>query len=66
MTKYGWENSTIPDLRFLLTCLLEFAGFLGIDELLELLTRINYLVFQIFQEIFRSPRDHRPKYFMAQ
>ena len=27
VTKYGGRSSTIPDLRFLLTCLLEFAGF---------------------------------------
>ena len=33
--KYGGENSTIPDLRFLLTCLIGFAEFLSIDELLE-------------------------------
>ena len=31
--KYGEENSAIPDLRFLLTCLLGFAGFLRIDDL---------------------------------
>ena len=36
VTKYGGENSTIPDLRFLLTCFLGFAGFLRIDELLDL------------------------------
>ena len=35
VTKYGGKNSTIPDLRFLLTCLLGFAGFLRIDELLD-------------------------------
>ena len=35
VTKYGEKNSTIPDLRFLLTCLLGFAGFLRIDELLD-------------------------------
>ena len=35
VTKYGGENSTIPNLRFLLTCLLGFAGFLRIDELLH-------------------------------
>ena len=35
VTKYSGENSTIPDLRFLLTCLLGFAGFLRIDELLD-------------------------------
>ena len=33
--KYGGKNSTIPDLRFLLTCLLGFAGFLRSDELLD-------------------------------
>ena len=27
VTKYGGENSAIPDLRFLLTCLLGFADF---------------------------------------
>ena len=31
--KYGGKNFTIPDLRFFSTCLLGFAGFLGIDEL---------------------------------
>ena len=36
VTKYGGENSIIPDLRFLLTCFLGFAGFLRIDELLDL------------------------------
>ena len=36
VTKYGGKNSTIPDLRFLLTCSLGFAGFLSIDELLDL------------------------------
>ena len=35
VTKYGGKNSTIPDLRLLSTCLLEFAGFLRIDELLD-------------------------------
>ena len=35
VTKYGGKNSTIPDLRFLLICLLGFAGFLLIDELGE-------------------------------
>ena len=35
LTKYGGKNSTIPDLRVLLTCLLGFAGFLLIDELLD-------------------------------
>ena len=34
-TKYGGNNSTIPDLRFFLICLLGFAGFLLIDELGE-------------------------------
>ena len=37
--KYGGENSTIPDLRFLLTCLLGFAGFLRIDELLDVMLK---------------------------
>ena len=35
VTKYGGENSTIRDLRFLLTCLLGFAEFLRIVALLE-------------------------------
>ena len=35
VTKYGGKNSTIPDLIFLLTCLLGFAGFLCIHELLD-------------------------------
>ena len=35
VTKYGEKNSTIPDLRFLLTCLLGFAGFLRVQELLD-------------------------------
>ena len=35
VTKYGEKNSTIPDLRLLLTCLLGFAGFLRINELLD-------------------------------
>ena len=35
VTKYGGKNSTIPDLRFLLTVLLGFAGFLRINELLD-------------------------------
>ena len=36
VTRYGGKNSAIPDLRFLLTCLLGFAEFLRINELLEL------------------------------
>ena len=35
LSKYGGKSSTIPDLRFLLTCLLGFAGILRIDELLN-------------------------------
>ena len=35
VTKYDGKSSAIPDLRFLLTCLLGFAGFLRIDELLD-------------------------------
>ena len=35
VTKYGEKNFTIPDLRFLLTCLLGFAGFLRVQELLD-------------------------------
>ena len=33
VTKCSGKNSTIPDLRFLLTCLLEFTGFLRIKGL---------------------------------
>ena len=33
--KCDGKNSTIPDLRFLLTCLLGFAGYLRIDELFD-------------------------------
>ena len=33
--KYGGKNYTIPDLRFLLTCSLGFAGFLRTKKLLE-------------------------------
>ena len=35
VTKAVVKNSTIPDLRFLLACLLGFAGFLVIDDLLN-------------------------------
>ena len=35
VTKYGGKNSSISDFRFLLTCFLGFAGFLCIDELLD-------------------------------
>ena len=43
VTKYVGKNSTIPDLRFLLTCLLGFAGFSRINKLLEVkLKHINY------------------------
>ena len=35
VTKYGGKNFAIPDLIFLSTCLLGFAGFLRIDELLD-------------------------------
>ena len=35
ITKYGVKNSSIPILRLLLTCLLGFAGFLLIKELLD-------------------------------
>ena len=33
--KFGGENASIPDLRFLITCLLGFTGFLRIEELLS-------------------------------
>ena len=35
VTKYDGQNSPIPDLRFLLTRLLAFTGFLHVDELLD-------------------------------
>ena len=35
VAKYGGKSSTIPDFRFLLTCLLGFTGFLRIEELLD-------------------------------
>ena len=35
LAKYGWKNSSIADLRLLLTCLLGFVEFLRIRELLE-------------------------------
>ena len=34
--KFGGKNASLPDLRFLLTCLLGFSGFLRIDELLSI------------------------------
>ena len=44
VTKYGGKNSTIPDLIFLLTCLLGFARFLRIDELLHV--RLKHIKIQ--------------------
>ena len=35
VTKHGGENSSILDFIFLLTCLLEFAGLLCVEELLD-------------------------------
>ena len=32
----GGRNASLPDLRFLLTCLLGFSGFLRIEELLSI------------------------------
>ena len=34
--KFGGKNASLPDLRFLLTCLLRFSGFLRIEELLSI------------------------------
>ena len=39
VTKYGGKSSTITDLRFLSLCLLGFAGFLFIEELLDVKLR---------------------------
>ena len=36
VNKFGGENTSLPDLRFLLTCLLAFSGILCIDELLSI------------------------------
>ena len=43
VAKYSGENPTISDLRFLLTVLLGFAGFLRIDDLLVKLKHIKIL-----------------------
>ena len=36
VNKFGGQNVSLPDLRFLLTCLLGFSGFLRIYELLSI------------------------------
>ena len=36
VNKFGGKNASLPDLRFLFTCLLDFSGFLRIDELLSI------------------------------
>ena len=36
VNKFGGKNTSLPDLRFLLTCLLGFSGFLRIEELLSI------------------------------
>ena len=36
VNKFGWKNASLPDLQFLLTCLLGFSGFLPIEELLSI------------------------------
>ena len=41
VSKFGGKNTSLPDLRFLLTCLLGFSTFLRIDELLS--TKIKHL-----------------------
>ena len=41
VNKSGGKNASLPDLRFLLTCLLGFSGFLRKEELLSI--KIKYL-----------------------
>ena len=36
VNKFGGRNASLPDLRFLLTCLIGFSGFLRIEELLSI------------------------------
>ena len=36
VNKFGGKNASLPDLRFLLTCLLGFSGYLRIGELLSI------------------------------
>ena len=43
---------------------LPHPGYLG--SIHQVCRRGGRRVLQIFQKHFRSPRDHRPKYFMAQ
>ena len=50
VTKYGGKNSTVPDLRFLLICLLGFAGFLRIDKLLDV--KLKHMKYEISQLCF--------------
>ena len=38
VNKFGGKNASLPDLRFLLTYLLGFSGFLRIEELLLIKT----------------------------
>ena len=42
--KYGGKNSTLPDLWFLLTWLLGFAGFLCTEKLLEVM--LEHIILQ--------------------
>ena len=59
VTRYGGKNSAIPDLRFLLTCLLGFAEFLRINELLDVkLKRIKLQETHLEILIPKSKTDH--------
>ena len=58
VTKYCGKNSTIPDLRFLLTVLFWFAGFLRINELLDV--KLKHIELQEIQlEILISKSKSR-------
>ena len=43
VTKYDEKSSSIPDMRFLLKCLLGFTGFLPVEELLVIKLNIKIL-----------------------
>ena len=36
VNKFGGKNASLPDLRFFLTCLLGFSGFLCIEKLFSI------------------------------
>ena len=59
VTKYGGKSSTIPDLRFLLTCLSGFAGFLRIDELLDVKLKHIKLQESHIEILFPKPKTHQ-------